>query len=318
MLQGKHREGVAALQLYFCSEKEMNFMKKEKKYIAPNECSGRRWLGVLLVSGLFTMVLSLPLSLLVLNRTGTFLGVDYQQISNLLSFVALFWGLVIAIKVVGKTSLKDFVLGAGGKLNKKECLTVLVLSVGAFIVNLLTDLDHLHLRGVSLGTFAVGFLISLTLIWMQTTWEELIFRGIVLRWVSKNDIGFNKKSILAAVISSVLFALAHATNVEVTSLSGLERVAMVCVYAVPGMVWFLMDLYFGNLMPGIIMHFVNNFLLTVLVSEEVATISMPTLFVTTASYSAYARLLGAFVTKLPFAAYILWDIWKKKKAAAAN
>lgn len=288
---------------------------KEKKYIAPNECSGRRWLGVLLASVLITMILSLPLSLLVLNRTGTFFGVGYQQISNLLSFVAMYWGLVIAIKVVGKTSLKDFILGAGGKINKKECLIVLALSVCMFILNLLTELGHIHLRDVSFGTFAAGFLISLALIWMQTTWEELVFRGIVLRWVSKNNIGFNKKTILAAVISSVLFALAHVVNPEVTSRSGLEQIAMVCVYAIPGMAFFLMDLYFGNLMPGIIMHWVNNFTITVLLSGEVAAVAMPSLLVTTSSYSAYATLLGVFVTKLPFLAYILWDIWRKKKSA---
>jgi membrane protease YdiL (CAAX protease family) len=292
---------------------------KEKKYIAPNECSGLRWLGVLLASVLITMILSLPLSLLVLNRTGTFFGVGYQQISNLLSFAALFWGLVIAIKVVGKTSLKDFVLGVGGKLNKKECLIVLALSASVFIINLLTDLDHnIYLRGVSFGTYATGFLISLALIWMQTTWEELIFRGIVLRWVSKNNIGFNKKTILAAVISSVLFALAHVTNPEVTSRSGLDQIAMVCVYTIPGMAYFLMDLYFGNLMPGIIMHWANNFMNAVLISGEISALAMPSLLVTTSSYSAYVALLGVLVTKLPFVAYILWDIRRKKKAAAKN
>lgn len=289
---------------------------KEKKYIAPNECTGRRWLGVLLASVLITMILSLPLSLLVLDRTGTFFGVGYQQISNLLSFAALFWGLVIAIKVVGKTSLKDFILGVGGKLNKKECLIVLALSASVFIINLLTDLGHnIHLRGVSFGTYAAGFLISLALIWMQTTWEELIFRGIVLRWVSKNNIGFNKKTILAAVISSVLFALAHAINPEVTSRSGLDQISMVCVYTIPGMAYFLMDLYFGNLMPGIIMHWANNFMNAVLVSGEISALAMPSLLVTTSSYSAYVALLGVFVTKLPFLAYILWDIWRKKKSA---
>lgn len=289
---------------------------KEKKYIAPNECTGRRWLGVLLASVLFCVVLSVPVSLPVLGRTGTFFGVDYQQISNLLSFAALFWGLVIAIRVVGKTSLKDFILGVGGKLNKKECLIVLALSASVFIINLLTDLGHnIHLRGVSFGTFAAGFLISLALIWMQTTWEELIFRGIVLRWVSKNNIGFNKKTILAAVISSVLFALAHVVNPEVTSRSGLDQIAMVCVYTIPGMAYFLMDLYFGNLMPGIIMHWANNFMNAVLVSGEISALAMPSLLVTTSSYSAYATLLGVFVTKLPFLAYILWDIWRKKKAA---
>ena len=220
---------------------------------------------------------------------------------------------------MGKTSLKDFILGVGGKLNKKECLIVLGLSASVFIINLLTDLGHnIHLRGVSFGTYAAGFLISLALIWMQTTWEELIFRGIVLRWVSKNNIGFNKKTILAAVVSSVLFALAHVTNPEVTSRSGLDQIAMVCVYTIPGMAYFLMDLYFGNLMPGIIMHWANNFMNAVLVSGEISAIAMPSLLVTTSSYSAYVTLLGVLVTKLPFLAYILWDIRKKKKAAAAN
>jgi hypothetical protein len=79
-----------------------------------------------------------------------------------------------------------------------------------------------------------------------------------------------------------------------------------------------MDLYFGNLMPGIIMHWVNNFTITVLLSGEVSAIAMPSLLVTTSSYSAYVTLLGVLVTKLPFLAYILWDIRRKKKAAAKN
>ena len=126
---------------------------KEKKYIAPNECSGCRWLGVLLASVLFCVVLSVPVSLPVLGRTGTFFGVDYQQISNLLPFVALYWGLVIAIRVVGKTSLKDFVLGAGGKINKKECLTILGLYAAGMVLTYLMNLDQIHLRGVNPGHF---------------------------------------------------------------------------------------------------------------------------------------------------------------------
>jgi hypothetical protein len=82
------------------------------------------------------------------------------QISQLLSSVSLFGGLVIAIKVVGKTSMKDFVLGMDDKFNKKKCMTVLPVSVAAFIVNLLTELGHIHLWGVSFGIFAAGFLIS--------------------------------------------------------------------------------------------------------------------------------------------------------------
>ena len=141
--------------------------------------------------------------------------------------------------------------------------------------------------------------------------------GIILRWVCKNEIGFNKKSILASVITSVLFALAHANNPEVTSLQGMERIVMVCVYAIPGMAYFLANLYFGNLMPGIIMHWVNNFLLFTLISGEVSAIAAPTLLVATGSHNAYGMLAGTLLSNLPLAAYILFDILKKKKAAAA-
>jgi hypothetical protein len=58
--------------------------------------------------------------------------------------------------------------------------------------------------------------------------------------------------------------------------------------------------------------------LFVLIFAEVSDIAMPLLLVTTSSYSAYVMLLGVLVTKLPFVAYILWDIRRKKKAAAKN
>ena len=112
---------------------------KEKKYIAPNECSGRRWIGVLAMSVLMSMVLTIPVALLMMDRTGTFLGVNYEIIMKLLNFVPVFFGMVIALKVVGKTSLKEFVLGAGKSFNVKENLTVLAVFAVGFVLGNLTD-----------------------------------------------------------------------------------------------------------------------------------------------------------------------------------
>ena len=290
--------------------------KKEKKYIAPNECSGRRWLGVLAMSGLFSMLLSFPVALLMMDRTGTFLGVNYEIIMQLMNFVPLFFGMVIALKVVGKTSLKEFVLGAGKSFNMKENLTILAVFAAGFALGNLTDFNNTHLRGVTAGEFGGLVLVMLALAWMQTTCEELFFRGVFLRWFCKNDIGFNKKSILATVFSTVLFALFHIANPEVTSLSGVERIVIMFAYVIPGLVFFLADLYFGNMMPGIIMHWVNNFLLFTLISGEVSAVAAPTLLVSTASHNAYGVLISTVVTYLPMAVYILWDAMKKKKAAA--
>ena len=292
--------------------------KKEKKYIAPNEASLGRWICAMLLGMFIAMVIYFPVGLLFIDQTGSFHGIAISQILNLFTFTCMFVGLVIAIKLACKTSLKDFVLGVGGKINKKECLIVLGLSLVCYFLPVLMDLGHIHMRGIPFDTFAATFLISLALIWAQTTCEELIFRGIFLRWIAKNDIGFNRKSILVAVITSVLFALAHAANPEVTTLSGMEQIAMVCVYIIPGMAYFLMDLYFGNLMPGIIMHFVNNFMLSVLINGEVSALGMPSLMVDTADQSAYVRLICVLLGKMPFVVYVLWDIRKKKKAACAE
>ena len=291
--------------------------KKEKKYIAPNEASLGRWICAMLLGMLIAMAIYFPVGLLFGNQTGSFQGVAIAQILNLVTFMCLFVGMVIAIKLVCKTSLKDFVLGVGGKISKKECLIVLGLSLSSYFLSVLMDLGHIHMRGIPFDTFAATFLISLALIWAQTTCEELIFRGIFLRWISKNDIGFNRKSILVAVISSVLFALLHTVNPEVTTLSGMEQIAMVCIYIISGMAYFLMDLYFGNLMPGIIMHFVNNFMLSILVNGEVSALGLPSLMVDTADQSAYVRLICVLLSKMPFVVYVLWDIRKKKNARAA-
>ena len=63
------------------------------------------------------------------------------------------------------------------------------------------------------------------------------------------------------------------------------------------------------------MHWVNNFMLAILVSSDVTAYSMPTLMVNTGVPNAYITLLGVLLTKIPFVAYILWDIRRKKKAA---
>jgi uncharacterized membrane protein (UPF0182 family) len=95
---------------------------KEKKIILPNECSFGRWLLALVVGLLIGFVLVAPLYLLLYNREGTFMGISYTDIFGVLSFVPLFWAVVFSIRVICKTSLKDFILGVGGKINAMEIL----------------------------------------------------------------------------------------------------------------------------------------------------------------------------------------------------
>ena len=293
-------------------------MKKEKKYIAPNEASLKRWFCVLLVHVLIGNVLAFPVGMIFSDKTATILGVSAGAISDMLTFVAMFVSLVIAMKLVANTSFKDFTLGVGGKINKKECLIILGLSLISYCLSVLPNFGQIHMRDVSLGTWAFSALFTLALIWMQTTWEEILFRGILLRWICKNNITINKKTLLVAVITSLLFGVSHITNPEFAYTSGFEKVIVVLIYAVPGITYFLMDLYFGSLMPGMIMHYVNNAMLCILINAEVSALALPSLMVTNdTQLNIYIHLLAGLMTKIPFVAYVLWDIYKKNKAAAS-
>ena len=158
-----------------------NMSKKEKKSIAPNEASLVRWIVTLLVGCLIGFALCIPMAPLMVNQEGSFLGIPRSQIVLNLCFAAMLVGLVIALKAIAKTSLKDFVLGVGNKINKKECLIVLGLYTLGFVLTYLPSIPYISLRGVKAGEFAFLIVYMLLLVWMQSTWEEFVFRGLLIR-----------------------------------------------------------------------------------------------------------------------------------------
>lgn len=290
---------------------------KKKNNIGPNEASLGRWIAVLVVGLIIGFALFTPLAPFVKKAEDTFMGIGFAEIFTLLSFAAMFVGMVIAIKLVGKTSLKDFVLGVGGRFNKKECLTIMGLYAAGLVISFLPNTGNIYLRGVKVGEFGFLVLFMLLTTWMQTTLEELIFRGLMIRWACKNDVGFTKKAVIVAVASSVVFALGHATNPEVTSQSGIRIAMAVISYTIPGMVCFFANLYFGNLMPGIIMHWVNNFTLFTLIASEVTVMPVPTLLVDSTPHTAEWMLASNLVAYIPVLVYIFLDARKKRNTAAA-
>jgi membrane protease YdiL (CAAX protease family) len=291
-------------------------MKKEKKRIAPNEASLGRWFCVILVTFIISNIISIPMTLFERNLPESFLGVDHSTMDSMFTFAGLFVAFVISLKLVGKTSLKEFVLGVGGKVNKKEMLTVLGLFVAGYLLAYLPVLGHIQLRGVKAEEFGFLAVFMLMFLWMQTTVEELLFRGILMRWACKNQLRFTKKSVIMMVLTALAFGLVHASNPEVSTLSGIHAAMAISTYCISGVMYFVTALYFGNLLPGILIHWANNYLGFVLISEEVTVISTPTLLLDNTPHSAEWMLINKILTWLPVAVYIFLDYRKKKKAKA--
>ena len=291
-------------------------MKKEKKFIAPNECSGKRWFAATLVGLIIGLVLAAPSMIQAQNTVDTFMSIPYSVIFGQFGMAALFVGVVIGIKFIAKTSMKDFILGVGGKVNRKESLTVLGFYTLGFVLSYVLVAQNIRVRSVNAGEYAVLILLMVATTWMQTTVEELIFRGVFIRWACKNEVGFTKKAMIGAAISSVLFALMHAPNPEVTTQSGIRIFIGLVNYAIPGLLMYIADLYFGSLLPGILIHWVNNFLLSTVIASEVTVIPSPTPLLDTTPHNAELVLIGTLVVYAPLMVYIILDARKKKAASA--
>lgn len=291
---------------------------KEKKVIAPNECSFSRWLGVLIVSTIIGLLLLSPLESSMENNTDSFMGITYANLIKIAALAPFFIITVIAIKLIAKTSIKDFILGVGGNFDWKNALTIFALYVGGFLVYYLMIFKNLSLRDVEPSHFVFLFFYSLLTVWMQTTYEELIFRGIALRWVCKNNISYSKKSIIAAFVSSFAFMIMHLANTEVTSQKGLDVAIVALSYFFSGLFMFWADLHFKSLVPGIIIHWVNNFILISIISQDGYTVTAPTLFIDNTPRIASLDLASVFIVYLPVVIFIVCDLIKRKKCAATN
>lgn len=304
-----------------CGTKRKRKMKKEKNMIAPNECSLLRWIATMVVAMLLGIAILLPPQIMMLQdpqlMQSTFAGIPVGPIFDIFSFMIYFFTMVLALKWIAKTSLKEFILGVGGKLNKKECLTIAGLYAAGFAVSTLMTISNVQVRDTSFGTFLVLFVIMIPLTFMQTTWEELVFRGVFIRWACKNEVGFTGKAIISCVLSSIVFGLMHIANPEISSMTGLELLLGVFCYIAPGVGLYIADLHFGSLVPGIIFHWINNFLAFTVISGEVSALPVPTLFVDTTEQTAGIMFVATILVYVPLMAYILFDRKKRSKAAAA-
>ena len=290
----------------------------EKKCIAPNECSALRWIMALAVTYLIGIVASMPLTPLMNDNTNSFLGISFSSLFSLLSFVPMMIGLFISVKFIAKTPIKNFIFGAGEKITKKTCLIVFILFTIGFYIPILAFIGNVKANQVDVGQYCLSFVLLLVLAAIQTSFEELAFRGFFIRWACKNNIGYSKKAMVALALCSVFFMLSHITNKEVTSQQGIDMLFAILAYLIPGIAYFVADLHFGSLLPGMIMHMVNNFTLFTIINADVSTVTSSVLFTDTTPSTGGNLLLSVILSHAPILIYILIDIIRRKKAAKSK
>lgn len=225
-----------------------------------------------------------------------------ELVSTFGGFAASFAVLGIILKRICKTSMHDLVFGRHGSFDVRTALIVLACWLMGFVASMFVfpDTDEPRLNDIGVAPILVNILIALALVWMQTTWEEVMFRGVMLRATCGDKIRPTKSCIIGGVVVSLLFMGAHLLNPEVTSQeSMLLTVAMSSTYFISAFLWYMLDVAFGSCLPGCVIHAINNITACVLISSPNSRLRSATIFLSDQSLTGVNSLINELITYVP-------------------
>nr|WP_297084201.1 CPBP family intramembrane glutamic endopeptidase [Thermoleptolyngbya sp. C42_A2020_037] len=156
-------------------------------------------------------------------------------------------------------------------------------------------------------TFALFVPLALVLTAIQTTTEELFFRGYIVQGVSL--IWSNR--VFLAIVAAVVFTLPHLLNPEVSAGGWLTIFSN--YFLVPGLVWTVVSLIDGTTELAIGVHFANNIGGVLLFNITGTALPSPALFTISEYHATYGAL--AELVAVPVFLAIAYKVFKRDEAS---
>jgi uncharacterized protein len=160
-----------------------------------------------------------------------------------------------------------------------------------------------------LATFALFVPLALVLTAVQTTTEELFFRGYLVQGASR--IWTNR--VFLALMSAVLFTLPHLGNPEAQAGGWLQIV--LGYFASGGLVWVIVSLIDGTTELAIGAHFANNISFFLLVNAAGGPATTPALFMVSAYHATFYTL--SVLVIVPVFLAIAYGVFRRKAPTRA-
>lgn len=143
-----------------------------------------------------------------------------------------------------------------------------------------------------LTTFALFIPLALVFTAIQTTTEELFFRGYIMQGAS--IVWTNR--VFLALVPATIFALAHLLNPEASA--GGWLTVFFNYFLVPGLVWTVVSLIDGTTELAIGAHFANNIGGNLLVGVAGSAANAPALFTISKFHATYTALSMLLIVPL--------------------
>lgn len=224
-----------------------------------------------------------------------------------LQSILLVIGLFIAVKFILKRRFISIITPADklnwGKIGYGFLVFLIILVVFSIIDFILFPNDY-HLNDFDMSRFLWLLVAVIFLVPIQTTSEELLFRGFLLQWGGK----FTQNPIILTIIVGGIFGGLHFFNPEMEY--GAFWVAL--DYLSMGFIWTYISIKTNSSEFSIGAHAANNmFLCLFLTMEDTVYGDIPSLFVTT-NVNAMISTLTTIVTGIIFSIIV----FRKNKNAA--
>ncbi|MDG1841793.1 MAG: CPBP family intramembrane metalloprotease [Crocinitomicaceae bacterium] len=247
-----------------------------------------------------------------LNSTSSLietLGKSRFLIHILFPFVLTFFFLWGGIKFLHKRPFLSL-FTASSKFRWKRSFSAFTIWGAVMLIMLFLSVfnsDEIVLN-FDIDKFIPLFFISVLLIPIQTTTEELLFRGYFAQGIHP----FIKKGALTIIITSICFALMHAFNPEVQKLGN----TLLIYYFLTGIFLGIITLMDNGLELAIGYHAANNFFTAILISNDWQAFQTDAVFM---DYSEPSFTWDAFATLLIIQPLMLllfskmykWKKWKE-------
>ena len=197
----------------------------------------------------------------VMSQFTSVLGENRVLVWLMLPFLLVFGVFLFAIKYIHKRTIKSIFTARDSfdwrRVFISFALIVFVLSVTTFFEIFYSDT---YVWNFDLSKFAVLVVIALLMIPIQTTIEELIFRGYLMQGL-KMKMGSSKH---AVILSGIMFGLMHVGNPEIEAIGS----HVLIYYVVSGVFLGALVLYDNGLELSIGYHAANNIFAALMVSND--------------------------------------------------
>ena len=155
-----------------------------------------------------------------------------------------------------------------------------------------------------LATFALFVPLALVFTAIQTTTEELFFRGYIVQ--SASLIWSNR--VFLALVAAVAFTLPHLLNPEVSAGGWLTVFSN--YFLVPGLLWTVVSLIDGTTELAIGVHFANNIISILVINITGSAVTTPALFTISEYHATYGAL--SVLVAIPVFLAIAYGVFKRK------